>query len=68
MSEFDNVYENYLANLLEKHPELTSYNLRLAALVKLQLSNKEIASILNIAESSVKKAKGRLKQKIPTLY
>ena len=64
MSEFDKVHNNYLSGLKQRFPELTTNNLRLAALVKLEFSNKEIANVLCITENGVKKAKQRLKERI----
>jgi tetratricopeptide (TPR) repeat protein len=64
MSEFDKVHNGYLSDLKQRFPELTTNNLRLAALVKLEFSNKEIANILCITENGVKKAKQRLKERI----
>lgn len=64
MTEFDKIHGAYLSDLKQKFPELTTNNLRLAALVKLEFSNKEIANILCITENGVKKAKQRLKERI----
>lgn len=64
MTEFDKIHRGYLAELKHKFPELTTNNLRLAALVKLEFSNKEIANILCITENGVKKAKQRLKERL----
>lgn len=64
MSEFDKIHGGYLSELKHQFPELTTNNLRLAALVKLEFSNKEIATILCITENGVKKAKQRLKERI----
>jgi tetratricopeptide (TPR) repeat protein len=64
MSEFDKMHKGYLSTLKQRFPELTINNLRLAALVKLEFSNKEIANILCITENGVKKAKQRLKERI----
>lgn len=64
MSEFDKIHSGYLSELKSRFPELTTNNLRLAALVKLEFSNKEIANILCITENGVKKAKQRLKERI----
>lgn len=64
MTEFDKIHSGYLSELKQQFPELTTNNLRLAALVKLEFSNKEIANILCITENGVKKAKQRLKERI----
>ncbi|MNE49262.1 hypothetical protein D3C80_1437680 [compost metagenome] len=64
MSEFDKIHGGYLSELKRQFPTLTTHNLRLAALVKLEFSNKEIANIMCITENGVKKAKQRLKERI----
>ncbi len=64
MSEFDKIHGGYLSELKRQFPTLTTPNLRLAALVKLEFSNKEIANIMCITENGVKKAKQRLKERI----
>ena len=64
MSEFDRIHKDYLSDLKQRFPELTTNNLRLAALMKLEFSNKEIANILCITENGVKKAKQRLKERL----
>jgi len=51
-------------NLKSRHPNLSNTEFRLAALVRLNLSDKEISELLIIELSSVKKAKNRLKQKL----
>jgi|GEM_PF-5923314 len=66
MSEFDKTHRGYLAELKRQFPTLTTNHLRLAALVKLEFSNKEIAHIMSITENGVKKAKQRLKERIKT--
>ncbi len=64
MSEFDKIHAGYLTELKRQFPDLTTNNLRLAAVVKLEFSNKEIANILCITENGVKKAKQRLKERM----
>jgi len=64
MTEFDKIHRGYLSELKNTFPELTTNNLRLAALVKMEFSNKEIANILCITENGVKKAKQRLKDRV----
>lgn len=64
MSEFDRAHNGCLSDLKQRFPKLTTNNNRLAALVKLEFSNKEIAHILYITKNGVKKAKQRLKERI----
>lgn len=61
---FDRVYMNLLTRLKEKFPELTRTNLKLCAYLRLNLSSKEIASLLNITVSGIDKARNRLRKKL----
>lgn len=58
------LFPNFSDNLKSKHPNLSKNEFRLAALIRLNLSDKEISELLFIELSSVKKAKHRLKQKL----
>ncbi|TNE55360.1 MAG: hypothetical protein EP338_03590 [Bacteroidetes bacterium] len=65
--EFELVYQGFFDRLREHLKEgesLSKNDQRLSALVKLNLSNKEIAEILFISPNSVKKAKSRLFTKL----
>ena len=46
------------------HPELTSNDLRLCAYLRLNLSSKEIAPLLNISPRSVEVKRYRLRKKM----
>lgn len=61
---FGKVHLSFYENLQAMHPDLSRYELRMCALIKLNLSNKEIATILNIEPKSVRMAKYRLKKKM----
>ncbi|GAB5526557.1 MAG: hypothetical protein Roseis2KO_44290 [Roseivirga sp.] len=62
---FEAVYPAFFdAIRTEKKVNLTLGEQRLAALIKLSLSNKEIGAILNISRNSVVRAKYRLRQKV----
>ena len=64
VQELEESHTQYLNQLKTKNPGLTSYELRLCAYLKSNLSTKEIATILNIQPDSVKKAKQRLRRKV----
>jgi len=64
MNTFVEVHPDFLKELKLKFPELTPKECRLAALFKLNLSSKEIASILHISPDSVKKARTRFRKKL----
>jgi len=61
---FEAAYPKFIQSFKEKVPEATHNHQRLAALMKIQLSNKEIASIFNISRDSVVRSKYRLRQKM----
>lgn len=61
---FDAVHENYLRRLKEKYPQLTPKDLRLCAYLKMNLSTKEIAPLLNISIRGVENSRYRLRKKL----
>src|SRR5690606_37086208 len=61
---FREAYPEFQPLLGDKCPELTASDVRLAALIKLNLSNKQIGTVLNISRDSVVRAKYRLRQKM----
>jgi hypothetical protein len=60
---YTQVYPSFFIRLKEKFPSITQAELRLAALLKLRLNNKEVASILAISADSVKKSRQRLRKR-----
>ena len=61
---FEGVYDNFFGKLKSMIPSITTGEMRLSALMKLNLSTKEISSTLGISPDSVTKAKYRIKKKI----
>lgn len=61
---FNNTCNGFFDRLTEKHPKLTNSDLRLCAYIRLNLSTKEIASLLNVSSNSVEMAKYRLRKKL----
>lgn len=61
---FESVNKNFYNKLKQKFPEISSNDLKICALIKLNLSIKEMASILNISPDSVKTARYRLRKKL----
>ena len=61
---FEEVHKDFNSNIKNKYPEVTSNELRLLALLKMNLSSKEIANILNISAEGIKKARYRLRKKL----
>ena len=61
---FEEVHKDFNSNVAKKYPEVTPNELRLMALLKMNLSSKEIANILNISIPGIKKARQRLRKKM----
>lgn len=61
---FEQVHRNFNADIKRKYPSITPNELRLMALLKMNLSSKEIANILNISAEGIKKARYRLRKKL----
>jgi ligand-binding sensor domain-containing protein/DNA-binding CsgD family transcriptional regulator len=61
---FNNADKNFLKKIKTKHQELTPNDLRLCAYLRLNLSSKEIAPLLNISPRSVEVKRYRLRKKM----
>jgi tetratricopeptide (TPR) repeat protein/DNA-binding CsgD family transcriptional regulator len=61
---FDDVHKGFFQRLSIKFPDLTVSEVRLLVLIKLDLSNHEIASMLGISTPSVRKTSLRLRKKL----
>ncbi|MBO0324027.1 tetratricopeptide repeat protein [Muricauda sp. CAU 1633] len=61
---FEEVHKDFNSNVKSKYPQVTSNELRLLSLLKMNLSSKEIANILNISPEGIKKARYRLRKKL----
>lgn len=62
--EIHSVGEEFIAKLKINFPELNESDLKLLSLIKMKLTNKQIAEIKNIHSTSVKMAKNRLRKKL----
>ena len=61
---FNNADKDFLKKVKIKHPSLTPNDLRLCAYLRLNLSSKEIAPLLNISHKSVEIKRYRLRKKM----
>lgn len=61
---FNNADKDFFKKIKAKHPELTSNDLKLCAYLRLNLSSKEIAPLLNISVKSVEIKRYRLRKKM----
>lgn len=60
---FDIVHNGFIQKLTEKYPELTYSEKKMCVYLKMDLSSKEIASLLNISPRSVETVRYRLRKK-----
>jgi ligand-binding sensor domain-containing protein/DNA-binding CsgD family transcriptional regulator len=61
---FDAVHDNFLKTLKKQFPQLTPKDLRLCAYLRMNLSTKEIAPLLNISPRGVEISRYRLRKKM----
>lgn len=61
---FNRVHEEFFKKLLERYPNLSPGDLRLSAYLRMNLSSKEIAQLLNITYRSVELKRYRLRKKL----
>ena len=61
---FDQVHSNFLADLRERHPNITPNELKLCAYMKMNLSSKEIAQIMSITIRAIQVSRYRLRKKL----
>ncbi|HSH20013.1 MAG TPA: triple tyrosine motif-containing protein, partial [Draconibacterium sp.] len=61
---FDEVHEEFFKRMKEKYPELSPKDLRLCAFIRMNISSKEISSLLNISYRGVEINRYRLRKKL----
>ncbi|MEO0403402.1 MAG: tetratricopeptide repeat protein [Bacteroidota bacterium] len=64
MKTFKETDPEFFSKLKDRYPDLTKNELRLCSLLRMNLSSKDIASILSISDDGVKKARYRLRKKL----
>ncbi|MCK5210884.1 MAG: tetratricopeptide repeat protein [Cyclobacteriaceae bacterium] len=62
-SVFEQVHPDFFTKLKSLYANISANELRMAAMMKMNLNTKEMASILNITPESVKKARYRMRKK-----
>jgi AraC family chitin signaling transcriptional activator len=60
----EDLHRDFMSRLKKTYSSLTLYDLKLATYIKMGLSTKEIASILNILPSSINVSRSRLRKKL----
>ena len=63
-ANFNKVHEQFLKRLTDHYPDLSQGDLKLAAYLRMNLSTKEIAQLLNITQRSVELKRYRLRKKL----
>lgn len=61
---FEQVHKGFNTKAQKQFPNVTKNDLRLMALLKMNLTSKEIANVLNISSGGIKKARQRLRKKM----
>lgn len=64
MGTFERVHHSFFEKLIQRFPELTSSDMRLIALLKINLNNTDIAILLGISQDSLRVARHRLRKKM----
>jgi tetratricopeptide (TPR) repeat protein len=61
---FEEVHQEFFQKLLRDFPDLNAGDLKLCALMKLNMDTKEIATVIDISPESIKVARHRLRKKL----
>ena len=61
---FEQVHQDFFSKLQEKYTDLTAGELKLCALLKLNLNSQDIATILGISQDSLRVTRYRLRKKL----
>jgi len=64
LTHFEEVNQGFITNLKSKHPDLTVNDIRFLSYVYMNLTTKEIASLLNITHVACQKRKERISSKL----
>jgi len=63
-SIFQQVHEDFFEHLRKDYPNLTSAEIRLCAMLRLNLNSKDIATIMGISQDSLRISRYRLRKKL----
>ncbi len=63
-THLEQVHEDFLKRLKEKHPDLNSKDLKLCAYIRMNMSSKEIATLMNISFRTVENNRYHLRKKL----
>ena len=63
-TNFDRIHEKFFTNLKERYPDLTPGDLRLCALLRLNMPTKDMARMQNLSVRGIEAARYRLRKKL----
>lgn len=63
-NNFDRIHENFFRTLRERYPDLTPGDLRLCALLRLNMPTKDMARMQNLSVRGIEAARYRLRKKL----
>lgn len=63
-TNFDRIHEKFFFKLKERYPELTPGDLRMCALLRLNMPTKDMASMLSLSVRGIEAARYRLRKKL----
>ena len=63
-TQFDLIHKSFFRTLRERHPELSTNDLRICAYLRLNMSTKELAGIMGVTPKGAEAAKYRLRKKL----
>lgn len=66
--QIDELHQEFFQKLRAQFPDLSLYDLRLCAYLKIGLNSKEISEILNVLPSSINVSRSRLRKKLNLLH
>lgn len=61
---FKSIYPGFFENLILKYPDLTSRELQICALIRLNFSTKDISTITNLAVNTLETSRYRIRKKL----
>ncbi len=61
---FDQVHQDFVARITQTFPNLTAYDLRVIALLKMNITSADMATLLGITPDSLRVARYRLRKKL----
>ena len=61
---FENVHPGFFDRLIRDFPQLTDHDVRLSSYLRINLSSREIAGLMNVSLDATNKSRQRLRKKL----